>query len=55
MFLIITDLGEYSMPASVSCNGTGKRSILYRPMTTQRNKCRLHSPTANQRHHLSSS
>lgn len=43
------DAGRYRPLSPTSCSGTGARSIVHRPINTQRNKYRLHSSTARQR------
>jgi len=46
---VVSDAGKYRPPSPTSCNGTGARSVLRKPITTQRNKYRQHSSTAGQR------
>jgi len=46
--IVITDGGRYWASSPTNCSGTGQRSIVHRPATTQYRQ-RLQSPTAGLR------
>jgi len=50
IMFVVTERSQYRPVSPTSCNGTGQRSVLHRPITTQRNKCRIHSLTVKHRY-----